>query len=637
MATYWLLLSLPVWTPQQPESHQTLPDDFSLIPEIGAGTPRPSPLDRAPSTITVITKDRLWRSGVRFFPDALRMAPGFEVMRHAATEVNISARGFNDESSAAEGILGLIDGRQVYNEFFGNVLWDTLPIAVDEIKQIELLRGPGSFVHGPNAMHGLVNIITKSPLDYGDREVLVSGSAGSYRSSVQTFTYVKREETTGLKATVGWDDIAGFEDRDRALKDKFFGTIRFESAPDEETRFEVAFGGTRQKTTTLIATFLGVPKTSFRNDIEDSFFEAECALGPAKAQLSGYRLRSSSIPDQIFTAFDLELATLDLDVQVTLLDRESIHLNAGAGARYAEFQTRDSDVADGEHDARVGWLFLHSEITLSPGIFLTTGVRWDNHSVSGDHLSPRLALVLEIEPRQFLRISYGTGFRNPSLRETWFNMPMNVSPLLPPAFVRGNEDLEAEKMRSFEAAYTGRPLDWLRIEWTAFYNLIDDLIEFRPTAFFPSPPFPPGIPSEVTPINTLDHRAFGSELEGEILVSPRFLIFGNYSYTIREDRDTGARFPLSPRHKSALGFRALIESDVTAMLWGSYFDETFQFGRQVPDYVLLNGRVTLHVASGAVEGRVFLQGFNLLDDDHRENGDGDSYGIMAMAGAEFEW
>jgi outer membrane receptor for ferrienterochelin and colicin len=111
VSAYFLPLFLSLLAVPQPESPRTLPDDFAGSGTIETGTPRPSNLDGAPSTITLITRDRLWRSGVRFFPDALRMAPGFEVMRRAATQVNISATGFNDESSAAEGILGPVDGR----------------------------------------------------------------------------------------------------------------------------------------------------------------------------------------------------------------------------------------------------------------------------------------------------------------------------------------------------------------------------------------------------------------------------------------------------------------------------------------------------------------------------------------------
>ena len=42
-------------------------------------------------------------------------------------------------------------------------MWDFLPVNLNEIKQIEVIRGPASAVWGANALYGVVNVITKSP------------------------------------------------------------------------------------------------------------------------------------------------------------------------------------------------------------------------------------------------------------------------------------------------------------------------------------------------------------------------------------------------------------------------------------------------------------------------------------------
>ena len=59
--------------------------------------------------------------------------------------------------------LALLDGRSLYQDFFGFVMWDFLPVNLNEIKQIEVIRGPASAVWGANALNGVVNVITKSP------------------------------------------------------------------------------------------------------------------------------------------------------------------------------------------------------------------------------------------------------------------------------------------------------------------------------------------------------------------------------------------------------------------------------------------------------------------------------------------
>jgi len=57
----------------------------------------------------------------------------------------------------------LIDGRSIYIDQSGTVFWKQLPVALTEIKRIEVLKGPASVVYGFNAFDGVVSIITKSP------------------------------------------------------------------------------------------------------------------------------------------------------------------------------------------------------------------------------------------------------------------------------------------------------------------------------------------------------------------------------------------------------------------------------------------------------------------------------------------
>ena len=77
-------------------------------------------------------------------------------------------------ASLATSQLALLDGRSLYQDFFGFVMWDFLPVNLDEIKQIEVIRGPASAVWGANALNGVVNVITK----------IAAGDAGRRRSSV---------------------------------------------------------------------------------------------------------------------------------------------------------------------------------------------------------------------------------------------------------------------------------------------------------------------------------------------------------------------------------------------------------------------------------------------------------------------
>ena len=95
------------------------------------------------------------------YGDLLRSVPGLNVIQTSARDINITTR--QATSTLANSQLVLLDGRSIYLDFFGLVLWDFVPADPDEIKQIEVVRGPASVVWGANALTGVVNIITKTP------------------------------------------------------------------------------------------------------------------------------------------------------------------------------------------------------------------------------------------------------------------------------------------------------------------------------------------------------------------------------------------------------------------------------------------------------------------------------------------
>ena len=598
------------------------------------------PVLRAPSTVTVITRDDIRNSGSRFLTDPLRLVPGLEVQRISSTESNVNQRGYNDVSTAAEGMLGLVDGRQAYNPFLGNTLWDALLVSMDDLDQIEVIRGPGSYLHGPNAMHGVIHYITKSPLDYTEDEVSFSASGGSYRSSIGRLTYVKRDQDAGLKVTAAWDDISPFGDTDNNARDKRFIEVRYARAlgtADESKRnsFEVTAGHGQQKLGLLIPQVTVIPATLFENDVQETFVKTNYTNHEFKAQLSWTAFDSTTVPRNNYPQFDLDLDTVDIDLQYSFALIEDHTLTTGTGFRHATFDTSDQDVSAGRHSTNLGWGFFQDEIRFTDELFFTAGVRWDRHSSTGDNISPRLAVVWTPAEEQSLRASFGTGFRNPSLRELSFNMPVTGSGVPGPITISGNRDLEAEQIQSFELGYGGRPMASLKAGVSAFYNRVDNLVAFQALQFFPGT----ALPSQVGPANQTNEEAFGFELEAEHLVHDSVSVFGNYAYSIRQDRATRTRNRLAPRHKANFGMRFASRRGVSAMLWVNFFDDTELFGITVDEYTTLNGGLSYDfpLLENRAEGRAFLQVYNAFDEDHREHPQGESFGLMMTAGLEVKY
>lgn len=134
-----------------------------------------SVLLNAPATLTVIPGSTLASSPAQNFGDLLRSVPGMNVVQTSARDVNLTSR--QATGTLATSQLALLDGRSIYLDFFGLILWDLVPTNADDIKQIEVVRGPASAVWGANALTGVVNIITKSPREAPGTSVTFSVGA----------------------------------------------------------------------------------------------------------------------------------------------------------------------------------------------------------------------------------------------------------------------------------------------------------------------------------------------------------------------------------------------------------------------------------------------------------------------------
>ncbi|HXD74367.1 MAG TPA: TonB-dependent receptor plug domain-containing protein, partial [Vicinamibacterales bacterium] len=174
----------------------------------------------APATMSVITNAELQSSPAQNYGDLLRKLPGVNVIQLSARDINVTNR--EATGSLANTQLVVLDGRSVYLDFFGIVLWDLLPTNLDDIKQIEVIHGPASAVWGANALTGVVNIITKTPREAKGGEVNFTGgwlsrdagsSAGKGAGGIGGVNGSWADapnDTWSYKVTAGWFDSAAF-------------------------------------------------------------------------------------------------------------------------------------------------------------------------------------------------------------------------------------------------------------------------------------------------------------------------------------------------------------------------------------------------------------------------------------------
>src|SRR5213596_2153968 len=136
---------------------------------------RPERLAQTASAIQVITQQDIRRSGASSLPEALRLVTNLQVAQINSRDWAISARGFN--STTANKLLVLIDGRTVYTPLYSGVFWDVQDVPLGDVDRIEVISGPGATLWGANAVNGVINVITKRARE--TQGLVVSGGGGN--------------------------------------------------------------------------------------------------------------------------------------------------------------------------------------------------------------------------------------------------------------------------------------------------------------------------------------------------------------------------------------------------------------------------------------------------------------------------
>ncbi len=136
--------------------------DLSLLidPEVRTASLVAEPLSESPAPVTVITSDMIEAIGARNLQEVLiYYVPGMTLIADK-NELNVAMRGIYTDSQ--QKILILVDGHRINSRIFSSAAPDhSIGIHPSKVKQIEVLRGPGSAIYGNLALNGVINIVTK--------------------------------------------------------------------------------------------------------------------------------------------------------------------------------------------------------------------------------------------------------------------------------------------------------------------------------------------------------------------------------------------------------------------------------------------------------------------------------------------
>lgn len=499
-------------------------------------------LVNAPATVSVVTSDVIQSSPATNYAELLRAVPGMNITQTSARDFNINMRGATSTLSTSQ--LALIDGRSLYLDFFGFVAWDFLPVNPNELRQIEVIRGPASAVWGANALSGVVNFITKTPREMaGDTFTLGVGTFGrevkdngrgngalwyvngthaaavndrwSYKISAGAFGQDALPRPQGLIPNAQQTPYPGFPNSG-TRQPKFDSRVDYE-APEGAYRlsFSGGFAGTEGIIHTGIGPFdmdrgtvLGYGSARWSKGAQRLNVFTNILNGDADALLS-FGLDGRPI------LFEFNTKTFDVEYgNVTAVGTRNV-LSYGGNLRYNRF---DLSLAPAGDNRSEGGVYLQDEIFLSDHLRWVVGARVDRFSVlDSANFSPRTAIIVKPTPDQSLRFSFNRAFRAPSLINNFLDVGI-VSQLdlrtINPAFAAapggpvfnfavqasGNRDLVEQQVDAFEVAYTGVIAKRATVTAALYYNKSKDDIFFTQVGRYRAASPPAGWVAKLGPL-----------------------------------------------------------------------------------------------------------------------------------------
>lgn len=600
LITAAFLRAVPVWCNEFDDFGDLSLDDL-LNTVVISGARRGQKLAEAPNAIYVITEEDIRRSGAVDLPDVLRMVPGVDVVNFSGNSYGVSARGFNEHY--AQRLLVMVDGRNIYKTFFGNVFWEDEQVFIEDIKQIEVMRGPGATMWGANSVTGVINIITKDPED--EQGFRLTGKAGNRTLREGVFRFSDRmSENLSCSITGGYREGSG-QHHVNDSREISRANVKVAYAPTANSRllftagFNEADFGIDQSMFTARSGLDG--KSNYQMLRWDYEFAATSQL-----YLLAYRDYIDVRSDDGFV--NAQEVKHSLEVQHSFEYGERNYFMWGG--RYCNTRVDSNLLASGrDYDDTMGF-FAQTEVSLAETLRMQAGLRFEDNSFTGGDWSPRLSLRYTPVPGHHFRLACSRAFRTPSTNEarTYFSA-------VPIVALQGNDDLNPEKMTAWELGYRTRLFDLLDLNIECYYNELNDVIESALHA--------DRLPITMTYENAYDAIAKGVEISLECPLSRDWTLRANYTWQEVQARH-GGTISGSPKHKCNLWLSGDVFAGIKLDVTLHYVDSTSWpgeplSGQDIDEYFRLDVRIARSFFNDRLE--LSLTGQNLTDRYHPEVSD----------------
>ena len=395
-----------------------------------AASKRPLTARESPGIVTLITDEEIRNSGARDLIDVLRLVPGIDFGVDVEGVVGIGTRGL----WAHEGkMLLLLDGQEMNDLLFATNQFGN-HFAIDQIKKIEVVRGPGSAIYGGFAEYGVINIITKSASDFSG--VSVTGTYGQMetatgRKNINLFAGKQKKD---FQFTLG-AYIGSATRSDRAFTDFYDSTFNMKGNSDLQiTNLNAGISYKGFSMRWIMDLYQTLSRDSYDKnepfayplDFKSHFLEIKQAviLGKKKKLIITPKLNiKTQTPWQTLTDFtiiqDYSKSARRYTGNITASYNLTRKINFVAGAEiykdHATDQVDSSFFSNGKKEVSyLNQAYYLQGLAKTRFVNFILGARYDIHSDFGSAFVPRIGLTKKYKKFHF-KVLYNNAFRAPSI------------------------------------------------------------------------------------------------------------------------------------------------------------------------------------------------------------------------------
>lgn len=425
----YLMLALVIISNASSANAQQISSTDSLVKDLDevviTATRTERKLSNVAVPVTVINQKAIQQAGSLRLNNILQEQAGLFI-------TNSFGNGVQIQGLSPDYVLILIDGEPLTGRNAG--VLDLNRISVNNIKQVEIVKGPSSSLYGSEAMGGVVNIITRqsrtnmlnASLRYGSNNTTDGNISGAYNfKKFNATAFVNRNGTDGYdfkKDDIG-QTVMPYKSYTSQIKlqQQFSSTVKAGASLRyyyEQQNDLYSAGSDIAKGSPVIKEYNINPfvQLHFNNHIQTVF---RTYFSQFQSNTKDYIQRNDSLYYDDFFQQRFQRIENQTDIKISSQN----DLNIGGGYTWEKLNTNRYS---GERSNKISYVYLQDEHRFGTRITAIGGIRYDQNAAYASRLSPKIAVNVKPTGKLTINASYGAGFKAPDFRQLYLNFTNNA-------------------------------------------------------------------------------------------------------------------------------------------------------------------------------------------------------------------